>query len=379
MRNPGLSIIHGMVQGAMMADQLRRAVNEQQMIAEERVKNQQLMEMRQAQEDREEARFEMQALAGGAKAARGGMVLDQIRAPLPVADPMNPGQIRMEERDTELARKADAGRTVKLRNGKSYELPTPEEQLKRRVEQARMVADAEGASRIARLREEMGIKDEAKRNDLNTRGIPLSGDLAKRLGIAEGTKFLPEQMDEMVRAAGSLANYDSLIEHRNQPKPAPVPKMHGTVTDDAGNVSAVMVDPETGTPRLQRLGAGGKAKTPGADPAVKAAEKAEAAKNAKGEKLKAEHDRLDGLAQKAWAEVKSIVAVRDSPEWNKMTAGDRLKQMAKYHRAKSDAEQYERKKKEVLAEKDKVYGTPGKSTPAPASSAAQDYLKKFAR
>ncbi|MDX2267149.1 MAG: hypothetical protein NW208_03520, partial [Bryobacter sp.] len=134
----------------------------------------------------------------------------------------------------ETLRKAKPGQTIRYRTRKgeerSYEIPTVEEQQQRAYEQYAAKQQADEGARLGRETASFQRKKQLEEEYRNKSGITLSPEVAQAIGVPAGTKFLPEQIDEIARAAASIGAIRQRGERGDE-----VMSFHD-FTDDSGNV-----------------------------------------------------------------------------------------------------------------------------------------------
>lgn len=132
-------------------------------------------------------------------------------------------------------RKAAGGQTIrrKMKDGRElrYELPSYEQQQERAYRDYAARQEADENARLARETAAFKAKKRLEAEDLEANGVSLSPEVAGLLGVDVKRKFLPAQIDELVRSAALMGNM-----RQRGDKPADEVMSFHDFTDDAGNV-----------------------------------------------------------------------------------------------------------------------------------------------
>lgn len=321
MVNPALDIIHGMTQGAMMADQLRRAVNEQQMIAEERVKNQQLIQQRDI-----ETRMQLAAVT---RPVTGGAVEDTLD--LSQTPGVSKSLASQMPGPQKVMRSADKSRMVKYKgaDGSVFEgeLLTPAEQASQRMSMDLAKAKAlqqihnSGALDLIRGQQALGESSGAIAKESRTfqAGEAAAGRNFQREMAGENRTFQGQQQERSFRHSETMQREQQAgMDRRNREDNAVQDRRidRSIAADDARQVRT---------------------------------------EHAEARGIQREIDKIQQQKAAAIAERERIGALSKSKLWEKDDKGIRTKETGNYEKATAKLRELEEHEKELKARMTNIY------------------------
>jgi len=179
-------VVTGLLRGVQIGNMLRRLAWEKEELERRRRFDEQKAKV-------EDIRTRM-ALQETARPVAGGVVEEKV---VPPPDLMTQLPIATYRRPPEPARTVEYG-------GTTYELYSPEERARMAAQAERFRQQIMTEGEAARKRMTKQIESEAEQRERDTKGIPVDKDLAKSLGIPPGTKLLPTELDDVLRASAAL-------------------------------------------------------------------------------------------------------------------------------------------------------------------------------
>jgi len=180
-------VVSGLLRGVQIGNLIRRAAQER-----EELERRRRYEERLAQIEDIKARLMLEE--AGRPVAEGGVVEEKVEPPPDLLLQSPIGTFR---------RPADPARTVTY-GGTAYELYSPEERARLAAQAERFRQQILTEGEAARKRTTEQIESEFERRKREELGVPVGDELAARLGIAPGTKLLPTELDDVLRASAAL-------------------------------------------------------------------------------------------------------------------------------------------------------------------------------
>lgn len=164
--------------------------------------------------------------------------------------------------------KADPSRVITHKTATGHTLQfehvSPAEQLMSQFKAQAPLRQAMGQEADVTAARQGAEKRANAQADLEANGVPVGDEIADLVGLRHGQKLLPQQYDDLVRAAGSLLNYKSEAAKRAQPPPKKV--AHSEVIKDDSGKSVQVTIFEDGTVEEKPLTAKGTVTAPKAEP-----------------------------------------------------------------------------------------------------------------
>lgn len=224
-------VLQGILQGTQLGMQLRREKLYQEA--------QQRHEARLNREDElRDVEFQIRMNQAGARPVDdAGLVTDEIRHDGQTAIPgmIGADMIPAGAVIGNNIRKAAGGQTVrrKMKDGRqvAYELPTAEQQQERAYRDYASRQEADENARLNRETKSYKAKKQLEADELERSGVTLKPEVASLLGVDPSRKFMPAQIDKLVRAAALMGTMRQKGE-----KPADEVMGFHDFTDDQGNV-----------------------------------------------------------------------------------------------------------------------------------------------